>query len=122
MQSVLIIEDNAAVGRSIAIRLKRAGYSVMHVLTLADARQQLFCEHSYQWVLCDTQLPDGYSDTLHRELVAEGKLESTTFIGMSGNWYRDHGSCTAAAYYDGIGVKRLNKPTDLLGPINSFLS
>lgn len=55
---VLIIEDDAGIAQGLALTLKRAGYAVDAVGTLAQARACLDAE-AFDLVLLDLGLPDG---------------------------------------------------------------
>lgn len=58
MQQILLLEDDAALNRGVALTLEKAGYEVTPALTLSEA-EALFSEKSYALVISDITLPDG---------------------------------------------------------------
>ena len=55
---ILVVEDEAELGRLIADRLHRCGFDVDVAPTLADARATL-AAHSFALALLDRRMPDG---------------------------------------------------------------
>ncbi|MFQ3671024.1 MAG: sigma-54 dependent transcriptional regulator [Verrucomicrobiia bacterium] len=58
VEKILVVDDESAVRALVADLLREAGYSVLAVSNLIQARGQVATE-SYDVVICDLQLPDG---------------------------------------------------------------
>ncbi|MFZ5675428.1 MAG: response regulator, partial [Pseudomonadota bacterium] len=67
LPSLLLVEDDPAIARTVAYALGREGFSVDHVSLLRDARQRL-ASTPYAAAILDIGLPDGSGLDLCREL------------------------------------------------------
>jgi DNA-binding NtrC family response regulator len=83
---VLLLEDEGLLRKALAAYLERQGADVLAVVNLGEARRVLAGE-SFDWALCDINLPDGSGLDLLREgafapttgvvvMTAEGGLDS----------------------------------------------
>jgi two-component system catabolic regulation response regulator CreB len=70
MSALLLVEDDPAIGRTVAFALEREGFAVEHVLLLAAARARLAHTPLPALVILDLGLPDGSGLDLTRELRA----------------------------------------------------
>jgi CheY-like chemotaxis protein len=78
--NLLLVEDNAAVGRAIAKSLRAQGHSVTLVHTYADAR----AVHGYHDVgVFDITLPDGDGIELCEQLLRERRIGGALFCSGS---------------------------------------
>lgn len=108
VKKVLLVEDEPGLGRVMRRLLERAGYVVLVATTLAEARAHI-ADPAVRWVLCDTNLPDGSGNELHREWSTTGRLQEITFLAMSASWLVN---TAAYHYYHGVAVPMLDKPFD----------
>ncbi|MED5620420.1 two-component system response regulator CreB [Ideonella sp. BN130291] len=65
--SLLLVEDDPAIARTVAYALEREGFTVAHAALIRDARQRLITS-LYAAVILDIGLPDGSGLDLCREL------------------------------------------------------
>jgi CheY-like chemotaxis protein len=78
--NLLLVEDNAAVGRAIAKSLRAQGHTVTLVHTCADARTSL---GSYDVGVFDITLPDGDGIELCEQLLRERRIAGALFCSGS---------------------------------------
>ncbi len=78
--NLLLVEDNAAVGRAIAKSLRAQGHTVTLVHTCAEARAGV--DH-YDVGVFDITLPDGDGIGLCEQLLAEGRIGAALFCSGS---------------------------------------
>src|SRR5579883_2379626 len=76
-QSILVVEDELVLNRSLVQRLVREGYAAQGVRSAAEARTQL--ESDWDLVLLDLRLPDSHGLGLLRE-VREKKPEQLVLV------------------------------------------
>ncbi|HEX6641568.1 MAG TPA: response regulator transcription factor, partial [Thermoanaerobaculia bacterium] len=69
MPNIILVEDDANVSLLITRQLQRAGYTVRHASTMAEARE-LFHDGAWDLAVLDRGLPDGDGLELCRELRA----------------------------------------------------
>ena len=105
MPSLLIVDDEALIRRSLEGALGREGYDVVTAASLADARASL--REAYDFVLLDVWLPDGSGLDLLGEIRAQAG--ETQVIMMSG-----HATVDAAVQATRLGAYDfLEKPISL---------
>lgn len=80
--TILLVEDDPIIGRSLQITLGLDGMKLTQVITLAGARQ-ILKHQKFDLILLDINLPDGKGFELCREL-REGKV-STPIITITAN-------------------------------------
>jgi two-component system catabolic regulation response regulator CreB len=66
--SLLLVEDDPAIARTVVFALEREGWRVEHVLLLHEARERLHGTPRYGALILDVGLPDGSGLDLCREL------------------------------------------------------
>jgi two-component system, OmpR family, catabolic regulation response regulator CreB len=66
--SVLLVEDDPAIGRTVAFALEREGFAVEHVLLVGEARRRLAVGTPPSLLVLDIGLPDGNGLDLCRML------------------------------------------------------
>jgi len=99
MSSVLIVEDEPVLRRSLSTFLEGRGHQVAQAATLAEARQRLG-NGSFDSVFLDVYLPDGNG----LDLVAEiGRRRAIVVTGRP----------DPAAFRERGVVHRMDKPLDL---------
>lgn len=81
-QKILLLEDDASLNRGITLTLKKAGYDVASVFTLAKAQECLEKER-YSLIICDIILPDGSGLDLGRMVRGTGGISDTYFIYLT---------------------------------------
>lgn len=60
MHTILLLEDDENLNRGITLTLQKAGYRVISVFTLSDAKKQMELEREkIALIICDITLPDG---------------------------------------------------------------
>lgn len=57
-QEILLIEDDASLGRGVSLKLQKEGYLV-HLADCIHKARELFEEHPISLIICDIGLPDG---------------------------------------------------------------
>ena len=77
MKSVLVVEDNESLGRSVTHFLRGRGLDVTHAATLGDAKTHLD-GNAFDAVLLDVGLPDGNGLDLIESTGPERVLVMTT--------------------------------------------
>lgn len=77
---LLLVEDNAAVGRAIAKSLRAQGHSVTLAHTYADARA---AAGHHDVGIIDITLPDGDGIELCEQLLREGRIGGALFCSGS---------------------------------------
>lgn len=70
---ILLVEDEIEIARTLEVPLANAGFSLVHCLTLAQARKTLAVENLAA-VLLDLNLPDGNGIELCREIRRESTI------------------------------------------------
>ncbi|MEA1923903.1 MAG: response regulator transcription factor [Pseudomonadota bacterium] len=73
MVKILLVEDEIEIARTLEVPLVNAGFSLVHCLTLAQARKTLAVENLAA-VLLDLNLPDGNGIELCREIRRESTI------------------------------------------------
>ncbi len=68
MTDILLLEDDESVNRGIEFTFRKAGYQVVSVFTLSQARQVLAEEAQIPMLICDVNLPDGRGTDLIAEI------------------------------------------------------
>lgn len=71
MPSLLILEDDPAIAKTVVFALQREGYAVVHCALLQDARSALAVQ-DFDALVLDVGLPDGNGLDLCREVRARG--------------------------------------------------
>jgi PAS domain S-box-containing protein len=99
---VLVVEDDPAVARVLAIMLKRDGHEVMSVGSLEQARRAL-ARGRPAAILLDMELPDGSGFQLLDHLVAIDALHAVPVVVLSG-------ARPSADHQDARIVEWLTKP------------
>ena len=59
MTDILLLEDDESVNRGIEFTLQKAGYHIVSVFTISQAKQILKQEAEIPMMICDVNLPDG---------------------------------------------------------------
>lgn len=80
---ILLVEDDPAIARTVAYSLERAGWSVVHSLTLLDARRQMAAAQPDAVVL-DLGLPDGSGLDWLRQLRQDRCLVPVLILSAQG--------------------------------------
>jgi two-component system, OmpR family, catabolic regulation response regulator CreB len=73
MASLLLLEDDPAIAKTVVFALEREGYAVQHCTLLGDARKALAAE-VFDALVLDVGLPDGNGLDLCREVRASGSI------------------------------------------------
>ena len=81
MNQILIVEDDAALGRGLVLALSDGTRSCTLARSCAEARQAL-CDHCFSLTLLDINLPDGSGIDLCREIR---KTSSVPIIFLTAN-------------------------------------
>jgi two-component system, OmpR family, catabolic regulation response regulator CreB len=68
--TILLLEDDPAIARTVSYALTREGWTVEHVLLVRDAAARLKVAGAYQAAILDVGLPDGSGLDLCRQLRA----------------------------------------------------
>jgi two-component system, OmpR family, catabolic regulation response regulator CreB len=68
--TILLLEDDPAIARTVSYALAREGWTVEHVLLVRDAAARLAVPGAYQAAVLDVGLPDGSGLDLCRQLRA----------------------------------------------------
>jgi two-component system catabolic regulation response regulator CreB len=68
--SLLLLEDDPAIARTVIYALERDGFTVLHCLLLGDARRALQAR-TFDLLMLDVGLPDGSGLDLCREVRAQ---------------------------------------------------
>ena len=116
MSKVLLVDDDAVFASSLSVLFGRKGHKLAHAGSLTEARQ-LLSHNSYDLVLLDVDLPDGYGLALMDELDAA----STRIVIVTGNPRVE----TAVQAANGPAARYLVKPidpdtlNDLIATLNS---
>ncbi len=69
--TILLLEDDPAIARTVSYALEREGWAVEHVLLVREAAARLAVEGAYQAAVLDVGLPDGSGLDLCRQLRAK---------------------------------------------------
>jgi two-component system, OmpR family, catabolic regulation response regulator CreB len=69
--TILLLEDDPAIARTVSYALEREGWAVEHVLLVRDAAARLSAPGAYQAAVLDVGLPDGSGLDLCRQLRAQ---------------------------------------------------
>ena len=104
--SVLVIEDESALGRVLSRLL--APHKVTAVTRASDALARIRAGEMYQLILCDLMMPEMTGMEFHHELMKTDRVLADKVIFMSG------GAFTAAArtFLESIPNQRVEKPLD----------
>jgi two-component system, OmpR family, catabolic regulation response regulator CreB len=73
MASLLLLEDDPAIAKTVVFALEREGYAVHHCVLLGDARKAL-AANAFDAMVLDVGLPDGNGLDLCREVRASGAI------------------------------------------------
>ena len=66
MTDILLLEDDESVNRGIEFTLQKAGYHIVSVFTISQAKQILKQEAEIPMMICDVNLSDGNgTDLIH---------------------------------------------------------
>jgi len=85
---LLVVEDEASVGRALRRVLERLGHTVTLCPTVADARATTA---RFDAAIFDIELPDGSGIELAEALIAEGRIGRTLFYsGTTDEAQRQH--------------------------------
>jgi len=106
---VLVIDDEAAVGRTIQ-RLLGEHYEVV-VLTAGSQAIDLLVREAadFDLILCDLTMPDVTGMDVYKQSVQARAEIGTRFVFMTGGTFSPH----ARDFLDQIPNERLDKPFDL---------
>ncbi len=74
MQTLLLLEDDPAIAKTVVFALEREGYGVVHCPLLRDARREM-AARTFDALILDVGLPDGNGLDLCREVRNEGRSE-----------------------------------------------
>jgi two-component system, OmpR family, catabolic regulation response regulator CreB len=71
MQTLLLLEDDPAIAKTVVFALEREGYGVVHCPLLRDARREM-AARTFDALILDVGLPDGNGLDLCREVRSTG--------------------------------------------------
>lgn len=71
MQTLLLLEDDPAIAKTVVFALEREGYGVVHCPLLRDARREM-AARTFDALILDVGLPDGNGLDLCREVRSAG--------------------------------------------------
>jgi two-component system, OmpR family, catabolic regulation response regulator CreB len=71
MQTLLLLEDDPAIAKTVVFALEREGYDVVHCPLLRDARREM-AARTFDALILDVGLPDGNGLDLCREVRSTG--------------------------------------------------
>ena len=109
LKTILVVDDQAPVGRSVAFYLEKCGYRT-HLVGSGDAALELLGSKPVDGVLLDIQMPkmNGFETCVRLHELARGANRSLKIWFMTGINYRElPDECRAAG---GLGV--FHKPFD----------
>ena len=73
MQKILLLEDDKTLNRGISLTLQKAGYQVVSVFTLQEAKE-VFRHEAFSLVISDITLPDGSGLDFGKQVRAAGNV------------------------------------------------
>jgi signal transduction histidine kinase len=119
-ESILIVEDEAALAAAVADALQDAGYVVTHA---ADGEEALALvkRQSFDLVICDLKMPRLDGQQFHASLVGTAPALSKRVIFVTG----DVAGTQAERFLEGSGCRWLEKPfrlADLLRTVRESLA
>lgn len=104
---ILVVDDDAALGRTCARMFRKAGHEVVVVETAAAAWGLLQSDEKFDLLLTDVQMPGQGGDWLHERVNEQVKLDDMAVIAMTGNCDCDEAQALVAK-----GVPVIGKPFD----------
>ena len=87
---ILLVEDNPDSRKLYKESLETAGFKVVEACDGSEIES--IVDHTFQVILCDTDMPNTNGDVACKRLIEQGRIpESTLILGMSGDAsYEEH--------------------------------